>query len=103
MMRRKKGQSAMEYLVLVTIIMAALISGGVYFKRGLQGRWKSATDDLGDQYDMMNMNTDIVHSLRSDTETRITTQATGTGVVTMRDDQTNSVEAKGGHTSTGAF
>jgi hypothetical protein len=40
----------MEYAVLIIIVIAALLSLQVYIKRGISGRLKSATDDIGDQY-----------------------------------------------------
>lgn len=54
--RRKKGQSTLEYAVLIIIIIGALLSIQVYIKRGVQGRLKSATDDIGDQFSPGNMN-----------------------------------------------
>lgn len=54
--RRKKGQSTLEYAVLIIIIIGALLSIQVYIKRGIQGRLKSATDDIGDQFSPGNMN-----------------------------------------------
>ncbi|MBF0594637.1 MAG: hypothetical protein HQL22_06690 [Candidatus Omnitrophica bacterium] len=46
----KKGQSTLEYAILVIIIIAALISLQTYVKRGVQGRLKSATDDIGEGF-----------------------------------------------------
>ena len=48
--RRKKGQSTLEYAILIIIIIGALLSIQVYIKRGIQGRWKAAVDDLGEQF-----------------------------------------------------
>ncbi len=48
--KRNKGQSTLEYAVLIIIIIGALLSIQVYIKRGIQGRLKSATDDIGDQF-----------------------------------------------------
>ncbi|MBF0523302.1 MAG: hypothetical protein HQL24_09645 [Candidatus Omnitrophica bacterium] len=56
---RNKGQSSLEYVVLITILIGALLSIQVYFKRGIQGRWKDAVDGLGDQYDPRFAKTDI--------------------------------------------
>lgn len=47
----RKGQSILEYSVLIIVVIAALIATGNYIKRSIQGRWKSAVDDFGDQYD----------------------------------------------------
>jgi hypothetical protein len=54
--RRRQGQSTLEYVVLIIIIMAALLSLQSYIKRGIQGRLKQATDDIGDQYSVGNTN-----------------------------------------------
>ncbi len=55
-LRKIKGQSTLEYAVLIIIIIGALLSIQVYIKRGLQGRLKSATDDVGDQFSVGNTN-----------------------------------------------
>ncbi len=47
--RNPKGQSTLEYAILIVIIIGALITLQIYIKRGLQGRLKSATDDIGEQ------------------------------------------------------
>ena len=54
--RRKKGQSTLEYAVLIIIIIGALLSIQVYIKRGIQGRLKGAADDIGDQFSVGNSN-----------------------------------------------
>ncbi|HBR15930.1 MAG TPA: hypothetical protein DD723_10420 [Candidatus Omnitrophica bacterium] len=54
--RRKKGQSTLEYAVLVVITLGALMSAQVYMKRGIQGRFKSSADDIGDQFSVNNQN-----------------------------------------------
>lgn len=54
--RRKKGQSTLEYAILIIIILGALLSIQVYIKRGIQGRFKSAADDIGDQFSVGNQN-----------------------------------------------
>jgi hypothetical protein len=54
--RWKRGQSTLEYAVLIIIIIGALLSIQVYIKRGVQGRLKQATDDIGDQFSVGNTN-----------------------------------------------
>jgi hypothetical protein len=46
----RKGQSTLEYAVLIVVIIAALIAMQVYLKRGVQGRMRESTDQIGDQY-----------------------------------------------------
>jgi hypothetical protein len=49
-MRNLKGQSTLEYAILIIIIIAALITLQSYIKRGVQGRLASSTDSIGDQF-----------------------------------------------------
>ena len=66
--RMKKGQSTLEYAILIIVVMAALLSIQVYVKRGIQGRFKSAADDIGDQYSPGNTNVLKIMRTRSETE-----------------------------------
>ncbi|OGX28314.1 MAG: hypothetical protein A2705_02165 [Omnitrophica WOR_2 bacterium RIFCSPHIGHO2_01_FULL_52_10] len=80
--RRKKGQSTLEYAVLIIIIIGALLSIQVYIKRGIQGRLKGATDDIGDQFSPGNTNviqTMTTSSTTKDTFTRGVSGSTLTG------------------------
>ena len=55
-LNQKRGQSTLEYAVLIVVIIGALLTIQVYMKRGIQGRLKSAADDIGDQYSDGNTN-----------------------------------------------
>jgi uncharacterized protein (UPF0333 family) len=68
--RRKKGQSTLEYAILVIIILAALLTIQVYIKRGIQGRLKSAADDIGDQFSGGNQN--VISVMHTGSQTRET-------------------------------
>lgn len=48
---RTKGQSTLEYVILLGFVVAALIAMGVYMKRGMEGKLRESTDQVGDQYD----------------------------------------------------
>lgn len=70
--RKRKGQSTLEYAVLIIIIIGALLSIQVYIKRGVQGRLKQATDDVGEQFSVGNQNAlRIVNSHSSTQDTFI--------------------------------
>ena len=47
---KRSGQSVLEYAILLAVAVAVIIAGQIYFKRGLQGRWKDASDQLGEQF-----------------------------------------------------
>ena len=70
--RKRKGQSTLEYAILIIIIIGALLSIQLYIRRGVQGRLKSATDDIGDQFSPGNTNVrKTVHTNASSAETFI--------------------------------
>jgi hypothetical protein len=47
---RTRGQSTLEYVILLGFVVAALIAMGVYMKRGVQGKLRESSDQVGEQY-----------------------------------------------------
>ena len=97
-MIKKKAQSSIEFTLLVIIVIGVFMAASSYVKRGIQGRWKSAVDDLGDQYDPRTSSAIIRHLLISNQEMRITVvnQDTPRGVWTNRVDISDTMETKQG-------
>lgn len=50
-MRNKRGQSTLEYALIIAVVIAGLLIMQYYIKRGYSGRLKSAADDMGEQFD----------------------------------------------------
>lgn len=46
----KKGQSTLEYGVIIAVIVAALVAMQTYVKRGIQGKMRQSADDIGEQF-----------------------------------------------------
>ena len=68
-LRKAKGQSTLETAILIIIVIGALLSIQIYIKRGLQGRLRTAADDIGDQYSPGNTNVQkTVHVISNTTE-----------------------------------
>lgn len=99
----KKAQTAIEYVILLVILIGAFLGISNYFKRGVQGRWKAAVDDLGDQYDPRAACGAVTHRLDSTTFTQIYTMNTGAGYWTARTDESNMTERVTGSTAAGAY
>ena len=57
---RARGQSTLEYVILIGFVVAALIAMGVYMKRGMQGRLRESTDQVGQQYSAGNTTSEYV-------------------------------------------
>ena len=47
MARNRKGQAIAEYAIVLTVVITAIIAMQLYVKRGLQGKVKDVTDDVG--------------------------------------------------------
>jgi len=47
---RQRGQSTLEYAVVIAVVLAALLAIQIYVKRGVQGKLRSSTDSIGEQY-----------------------------------------------------
>jgi len=50
MFRRRKGQSALEYAVIIAVVIGALLAMQIYMKRGLENRMRQSGDDVGKQF-----------------------------------------------------
>src|SRR6185503_4092419 len=88
--RWKRGQSTLEYAVLIIIIIGALLSIQVYIKRGVQGRLKEATDDIGDQFSPGNTN--VIKYTTTTGQTRDTFQDGVTKSTLTRNEVTSDIE-----------
>ena len=98
-MLNRKGQSLIEYAVLIVIILGVFVAMKDYIKRGFQGRWKSSVDDLGDQYDPRYINSKILHTIVSNSTSQIRAvdgkdQGGITGQWTNRVDTSHTIEKK---------
>ena len=108
-MQNRKGQTILEYTVILIIILGVMIAMKDYIKRGIQGRWKAATDDFGEQYDPQAVNSNIMYATQVNSDSMVivvngSDNSTGTqeqGQWTTRNDQSNAVETKIGNTQVG--
>lgn len=46
----KGGQSTLEYAILILIVIVALLAMQTYLKRGVQGRMRESSDNIGEAY-----------------------------------------------------
>lgn len=103
MIRKRNGQSIVEFTVLIIIIVSALFAMSTYIKRGFQGRWKQSVDDFGDQYDPSKVNSIMNYSMSSQSQTMVQAvpilnpQSGQTEFFTNRTDTSQSTETKLGN------
>ncbi len=94
--KNKRGQSIVEYAVIIVIVMAVFLTMQHYVKRGLQGRWKASVDDLGEQYDPRYVNGHTLYTYESISNSEIYTVPGSGGYWTNRIDSVQSTEKKTG-------
>jgi uncharacterized protein (UPF0333 family) len=73
----KKGQSTLEYAIIITVVIGALLAMQIYFKRGLQGKLKESSDNIGQQYSA-GLTTSSYTTTVNTSSTEATTPTSGT-------------------------
>ncbi len=54
MIRKIKGQSTMEYALIIVVVAGALLAMQIFMKRGMENRLRNAADDIGKQFSVNN-------------------------------------------------
>ena len=49
-LHNRRGQSTLEYAILIAVIVAALLAMQTYMKRGYQGKLRENADNIGEQF-----------------------------------------------------
>ncbi|GIW78166.1 MAG: hypothetical protein KatS3mg104_3229 [Phycisphaerae bacterium] len=88
----RRGQSIVEYAVVLVVFLAALLSMQIYIKRGIQGRWRDVVDGIGEQYDPAFTNATKTTTLSGTMTTDVWTEDAEGGFWTMRQDVSNTTE-----------
>jgi hypothetical protein len=94
---RYKGQSTLEYAVIIAVVVGALLAIQIYMKRGIQGKLRDSTDQIGEQFDAENTAVN-----RTTTRTGNTVQAVSAGVTTVDSGEGSLGGAKETRTETGS-
>ena len=77
-MFKRKGQSTLEYALIIAVVVAGLLLMQYYVRRGFAGRLKTATDDMGEQYDPTGYSGSFAINQTSNTRQRITNVVSNT-------------------------
>ncbi len=88
MCMHKKGQSTLEYAIIVAVVVAALFAIQIYMKRGVQGKLRQSTDDIGAQFEANATSNQVDFETTKDT----------TSVQTIQNRVTTSTLQSGGET-----
>jgi uncharacterized protein (UPF0333 family) len=85
-MLNRKGQSTLEYALIIAVVVGGLLLMQYYVKRGYAGRLKSASDEMGEQYDPTTYAGDFAITQHSKAQQEVKERASTT---TQIDNQTN--------------
>jgi Flp pilus assembly pilin Flp len=55
MLNNHKGQSTLEYALIIAVVVAGLLAMQIYMKRGVQGKLRESIDEIGEQYSAGNV------------------------------------------------
>lgn len=100
-----RGQSTIEYTLLIVGVIGALLAMQIYFKRGVQGRLRENVEDIGKQYDPDTAVSNYTMSASSNSTTEITSaEAEEDGKIkTTTKTDTDSESTMSGSETIGAF
>lgn len=85
-----RAQSTLEYSLIVACLAGALLAMQIYIKRGIQGRLRTATDEIGEHYAPKNIDSDITSNQTSYTDINST-------LVDLKDEDGNLLEDEYGY------
>ena len=84
-MSGRKGQSTVEYAVLIVVVIAALLAMSIFMKRGVMGKARESTDQIGEQFTPLTTSNDYTRTFTSKRTER--TQTDGTEFSTIKEDE----------------
>lgn len=65
-LKKSKGQTALEYSVLIAVVIAALVGMQIYMKHSYEGKLRSSVDEIGKQSDVAGLEIDITTNSTSE-------------------------------------
>ena len=72
MLKKLKGQSTLEYALIIAVVVGALLAMQFYMNRGVQGKLRAAADEVGPQYSAGNTTYKYTTEQKAPMETRET-------------------------------
>ena len=64
-MMGRKGQSTVEYAVLIVVVIAALLAMAIFMKRGTMGKLRDSTNQIGEQFTPLGTTNDYTRTFTS--------------------------------------
>ncbi|MFH1655288.1 MAG: hypothetical protein ABH954_01600 [Candidatus Omnitrophota bacterium] len=77
---RRKGQSTVEYALIIAVVLAAFLTMQHYIRRGVEGKMRDSADSIGSQFDER---TSLTHTVQQHTPF-VTTETFGIDKTSVR-------------------
>ena len=90
-MFNRKGQSTLEYALIIAVVVGGLLLMQHYVKRGYSGRLKSAADEMGEQFDPNTYSANFTVEQHSRAEQKVENGVTSTTYVNADDYYSNRI------------
>ena len=97
MRKRTRGQSTLEYAVIIAVVVGGLMAMQYYIKRGYAGRLRASSDEMGEQFDPYAYSAHLDYNQSSN----VTQTATSTGSKTIH--MSDQISSKKGSENVTAF
>jgi hypothetical protein len=95
----RRGQSTLEYAILILIVIVALLAMQTYLKRGIQGRVRESSDNIGEAYSPSYTTSEFTRTSKSDTQETIEPDGVTRTTINSREDDKTGDEAVPEYTS----
>lgn len=88
----RKGQSTLEYTIIIAVVVAAILVMQAYVKRAVQGRQRDSADDIGSQFSQDTVGNNITNREAYTNESIQPGGAYGGGVLTTWTNQSQDID-----------
>ncbi|MBU1869558.1 MAG: hypothetical protein KJ818_03720 [Candidatus Omnitrophica bacterium] len=93
-LKKRKGQTTLEYAILIGVIVAGLIAMQIYVKRGYMGKMRESADDMGKQFAPGASTYTYTYSSHSQTNETVQDGKTTTKILTSTSNKTGSEQVQ---------
>jgi hypothetical protein len=103
MFKNERGQSTLEYAVVIMILLGAFLATQTLIRRGVIGRWRASMDEHSEQYDLKEGSSSVRETLLTNSLTRVFSLNAAGGTFLMRQDDLRTQELKTGFEGVAAY
>ena len=89
-MLNRRGQGAFEIMLLIIVVLGALLAMNIYMKRGIMGKLRESTDQMGEQFSAQYSDVNILTTYTSNRDETLETDGLSKSAIKGDENQTRS-------------